>query len=319
VAAFVVVGVLGGLGAGVAGVGALVPRAPGAPVPATAGALEAPDAVERADVAPGSTTAPTGGSSSTGSSGGTDGAEPVNGAGATGAAGATDGATDGATAGAGAAAVRAEDSASRSVRDPQLGLDGPGSVPLVLERAVEPGSGLVGREVVPDLGGALVIVPAEVPAPGAGTVRRVRVEVEQGLPVDGETFAAAVLDTLNDPRGWGPVDGVTFARTGGEADIRVVLASPATTDRLCAPLQTEGSYSCGTTGAAILNFSRWVNGATDFGQDVALYRQYLVNHEVGHVLGHRHVSCPAPGALAPVMVQQSMSTEGCLPNGWPTA
>jgi hypothetical protein len=287
-AAFVVVGVLGGLGAGVLGVGALIPGAPADPVvPAASGATDGPggDGVGQEVAAP----------------------EATAGAAADGTAG-TEGATD----------VRSEGTASRSVRDPQLGLDGPGALPLPLERVVEEGSGLVGREVVPDLGGALVIVPAEVPAPGAGTVRRVRVEVEQGLPVDGETFAAAVLTTLNDPRGWSAVDGVTFARTGGDADIRVVLASPATTDRLCAPLKTIGEYSCGTTGAAILNFSRWVNGATDFGQDLPLYRQYLVNHEVGHVLGHRHVSCPAPGALAPVMVQQSMSTEGCLPNGWPT-
>lgn len=184
----------------------------------------------------------------------------------------------------------------------------------------EPGSGLLGTEVVPDLGGAFTVVPGEAPAPGAGTVRSVRVEVEQGLPVDGEVLAQAVLATLNDPRGWGPLDGVTFSRTAADdASIRVVLASPATTDRLCAPLQTEGRYSCGNslTGVAALNFDRWVNGAADFGDDVATYRQYLVNHEVGHVLGHGHESCPAPGAVAPVMVQQSISTDGCLPNGWP--
>jgi Protein of unknown function (DUF3152) len=185
----------------------------------------------------------------------------------------------------------------------------------------EPGSGLLGTDVVPDLGGAFTVVPGEAPAPGAGTVRSVRVEVEQGLPVDGEVFAQAVLTTLGDPRGWGQTDGVTFSRTAADdASIRVVLASPATTDRLCAPLQTESLYSCGNsvTGVAVLNFDRWVNGAADFGDDVATYRQYLVNHEVGHVLGHGHEPCPAPGAVAPVMVQQTISTDGCLPNGWPS-
>jgi len=185
----------------------------------------------------------------------------------------------------------------------------------------EPGSGLVGTVTVePDLGGTLAVVPGEHPAPGAGTVRSVRVEVEAGLPVDGEVFATAVLATLNDPRGWSGPDGVTFSRTAADdASVRVVLASPATTDRLCAPLETAGKWSCGNSasGAAVLNFERWVVGATDFGDDLATYRQYLVNHEVGHVLGHGHESCPSPGAVAPVMVQQSMSTEGCLPNGWP--
>lgn len=185
----------------------------------------------------------------------------------------------------------------------------------------EPGSGLTGKDVVPDLGGTLVVVPGEVPAPGPGTVRSVRVEAELGLPLDGDVLAEAVLATLNDPRGWGATDGVTFSRTAADdASIRVVLASPATTDRMCAPLQTEGRYSCGNslTGVAVLNFDRWVHGAADFGDDVATYRQYLVNHEVGHVLGHGHEPCPAPGAVAPVMVQQSISTEGCVPNGWPS-
>ncbi|MFC8924059.1 DUF3152 domain-containing protein [Cellulosimicrobium sp. NPDC057127] len=185
----------------------------------------------------------------------------------------------------------------------------------------EPGSGLLGTEVVHDLGGAFTVVPGEAPAPGAGTVRSVRVEVEEGLPVDGEVLAQAVLTTLNDPRGWGLTDGVTFSRTAADdASIRVVLASPATTDRLCAPLQTESLYSCGNsvTGVAVLNFHRWVNGAADFGDDVATYRHYLVNHEVGHVLGHGHEPCPAPGAVAPVMLQQTITTDGCLPNGWPS-
>lgn len=185
----------------------------------------------------------------------------------------------------------------------------------------EAGSGLVGTVTVePDLGGTLTVVPGEHPAPGAGTVRSVRVEVEAGLPVDGEVFATAVLTTLNDARGWSGPDGVTFSRTAADdASIRVVLASPATTDRMCAPLDTGGKWSCGNSasGTAVLNFERWVVGATDFGDDLVTYRHYLVNHEVGHVLGHGHESCPSPGAVAPVMVQQSMSTEGCLPNGWP--
>lgn len=187
----------------------------------------------------------------------------------------------------------------------------------------EPGSGLLGTEVVPDLGGTLVVVPGEVPAPGTGTVRPVRIEVEAGLPVDPEVFAQAVLDTLNDPRGWSAVDGVTFARTADESPdatvLRVVLASPTTTDELCSPLDTAGTYSCGSSadGVAVLNFGRWVQGATEFGNDTAFYRRYLVNHEVGHVLGHHHESCPAPGKPAPVMVQQTISAQGCVVNGWP--
>ncbi|WP_164545181.1 DUF3152 domain-containing protein [Antribacter gilvus] len=182
----------------------------------------------------------------------------------------------------------------------------------------DPGSGLTGTTVEPALSGELVIAAGGTEPPGPGKVWTVRVEVEKGLPVDVGVFADAVLATLNDPRGWSQVDGVTFARTDGDApDARVVLTSPATTDTLCAPLDTGGHLSCGMGNAAVLNFGRWVNGAEAFGDDVVTYRQYLVNHEVGHVLGHHHAQCPAPGALAPVMVQQTLSTGGCLPNGWP--
>ncbi|WP_338403764.1 DUF3152 domain-containing protein [Cellulosimicrobium arenosum] len=209
-------------------------------------------------------------------------------------------------------------------RAPVTPTPAPDPTPSPVEPAAptpEPGSGLLGTDVVEDLGGELVVVGAAADAPGDAATRSVRVEVEDGLPVDGDVFADAVLATLNDPRGWSSGDGVTFSRTAGaDPSIRVVLASPATVDRLCAPLETEGTYSCGNAvdGVAVLNFERWVVGAPDFGDDVATYRQYLVNHEVGHVLGHSHESCPGEGEVAPVMVQQSISTEGCLPNGWPS-
>lgn len=174
------------------------------------------------------------------------------------------------------------------------------------------------EEDVPQVGtGELVVVPGSTPAPGAGPVRTVRVEVEDGVPVDPSVFAEFVLDTLNDPRGWGHGDAMTFARTDGEAEIVVVLASPDTSAEMCRPLRTDGQLSCRVGPRAILTHYRWVQAHPDYGTDRTGYRRYLVNHEVGHVLGHGHEACPGPGVLAPVMQQQSKGLVGCLPNSWP--
>ncbi len=166
--------------------------------------------------------------------------------------------------------------------------------------------------------GELVVVPGSVPAPdpAAASVRTVRVEVERGLDIDPAAFASMVMATLNDPRGWGAGGTIGFARTDADAQIRVVLAAPDLVDTMCAPLATNGVYSCGRNDHAVLNHTRWVAGTSEF-PDVTVYRQYVVNHEVGHLLGHPHVSCPGAGRLAPLMQQQTVRVAPCLPNAWP--
>lgn len=90
-----------------------------------------------------------------------------------------------------------------------------------------------------------------------------------------------------------------------------------TTDRLCAPLQTNAEVSCRNGDDVVVNARRWNEGVASYGGDVDSYRVYLINHEVGHALEKGHQACPGPGALAPVMLQQSISLDGCLPNPWP--
>lgn len=178
-------------------------------------------------------------------------------------------------------------------------------------------AGLLSMAVPASAEGTLVVVPGSEAAPAPERrVRTVRVEVEAGLDVDGALFARMVMDTLNDPRSWGAQGEVSFARTDGEAELRVVLASPAKVDEMCAPLTTRGIYSCGAYGHAALNHMRWVQGMEEFA-DMTQYRQYLVNHEVGHLLGRRHEQCPGDGAVAPVMQQQTIRVAPCVANAWP--
>ena len=189
---------------------------------------------------------------------------------------------------------------------------------LSAEAVADQAAGVLSRGVPTSASGELVVVPGAVaaPDPAAASVRTVRVEVERGLDIDPVAFAAMVMATLNDPRGWGAGGTTSFARTDADAQIRVVLASPDLVDSMCAPLATNGTYSCGRNGHAAINSTRWVVGTSEF-PDVTVYRQYVVNHEVGHLLGKPHLSCPGAGRLAPVMQQQTVGVAPCLPNPWP--
>ncbi|HET8616513.1 MAG TPA: DUF3152 domain-containing protein [Actinomycetales bacterium] len=168
--------------------------------------------------------------------------------------------------------------------------------------------------------GTFTVVPGQQAAPPNGPKAKrltVRVEVEDGTDVDPQAFASEVMTILNDPRSWGHGGTRTFARTdGAKADIRVILASPDTSQKMCEPLETHGTESCSIGDKAILTSYRWAKATPEFGS-LDVYRDYVVNHEVGHVLGHRHQQCPGKGALAPVMQQQTIKVAPCRPNGWP--
>lgn len=176
--------------------------------------------------------------------------------------------------------------------------------------------------------GAFTTVPGKDKAPGRGEVLRYRVDVEKGLPLDGALFAEAVHKTLNDDRSWGHGGTRTFERvSSGRPDFVITLASPGTTAVWCGKSgldTTEDNVSCDSaaTERVMINAYRWAQGASTFGDDkMHSYRQMLINHEVGHRLGHNHETCSKQGALAPVMMQQTkfLATDGatCRPNAWP--
>jgi Protein of unknown function (DUF3152) len=154
---------------------------------------------------------------------------------------------------------------------------------------------------------------------GRGPLFTYVVEVEEGVPVDPAAFAAAVDATLADPRGWTAAGDVALRRVGADADpsFRVRLATPATVDAHCAPLVTAGIYSCRQGDDVMINARRWLEGADASQMPLPDYRHYVISHEVGHALGHSHAACPAPGAVAPVMLQQTKGLQGCRPNPWP--
>ncbi|SDT40520.1 Protein of unknown function [Friedmanniella luteola] len=160
------------------------------------------------------------------------------------------------------------------------------------------------------------------PRSGPGRVLRFDLRVERGVPVDVDAAARLVASTLDDDRSWRGTSGATRVRfrlvgRGERADLHATIATPTTTDRLCAPLLTRGRVSCQNGDRVVLNARRWVDGARSYGADRDGYRRYLVNHEFGHALGRQHVGCPRRGAPAPVMLQQTKGLGGCDANPWP--
>ncbi|WP_439381027.1 DUF3152 domain-containing protein [Amycolatopsis lexingtonensis] len=144
----------------------------------------------------------------------------------------------------------------------------------------------------------------------AGTgpdVRTYTVEVEDGI--DNATFGSDVDAVLADPRGWIGLGEASFrrlTRPDARPSVRISLTSPATSRRLCGfAIPYDSSCHLSRRHRIVVNLARWIRGAHAFNGDLAGYRQYAISHEMGHALGFAHVGCPAPGAPAPVMMQQT--------------
>jgi hypothetical protein len=168
--------------------------------------------------------------------------------------------------------------------------------------------------------GTFAIASGGSPRVGNGKLLTYRVESENGSGEDAKAFAAQVDSTLADRRSWTADGQWAFRRVSkGEVDFVVRLATADTVDRICAAagLQTGGSVSCRTGPFVMINLVRWKLAVPEYKGDVALYRHYVINHEVGHRLGHGHELCPGAGKTAPIMQQQTYGLSGCVPNGWP--
>jgi len=155
----------------------------------------------------------------------------------------------------------------------------------------------------------------------SGTLIRYDVRVEDGLSVDPEKAAVLIQGVLDDPRSWRGTRRWRFelVPVGQSATLHAFIVTPRTTDQLCAPYLTRGEVSCQNGNRVVLNAKRWLLGVDAYGSDLKNYRRYLVNHEFGHAIGKHHVSCPGPGRLAPVMMQQTKGLGACRKNPWPQA
>ncbi|WNM23920.1 DUF3152 domain-containing protein [Demequina capsici] len=202
-------------------------------------------------------------------------------------------------------------------------------------------SGVIDLDVPFRAGETFTPVAGSDPQPeGTATVRWVRIELEDGLTVNGTALADFVMGTLDDNRGWGSGGTITFARTDGVADIRVVVASPRTAAALCsdpqagsvsapvvessaAPTASAGadgtvdmmSESCASQTLMVLSLYDWSAGLPVYGDDRADSRRYMVSHFMGTLLDHADAQCSS--GRADVMVDQTAMPADCQVNPWP--
>jgi hypothetical protein len=152
--------------------------------------------------------------------------------------------------------------------------------------------------------------------PGPVVLVRYVIEVRSPDPSVAD-FPTVVEATLGDGRGWERA-AFELERTA-DAPYRVVIAEPADAQALCRPYDVYSKYSCQNGPLVVINAERWRQATPEWTGDLATYRQMVVNHEFGHLLGQHHPrnQCPVRGRPAAVMSQQSTELNGCLPNPWP--
>ncbi|WP_246033583.1 DUF3152 domain-containing protein [Streptomyces hundungensis] len=152
-----------------------------------------------------------------------------------------------------------------------------------------------------------------------GPLRRYQVQVEDGAGVSATQAAVDVQAILSDGRSWAAHGKGRFQLVADGADVVIKIATPKTTDKLCASVgDTGGELNCEVAGGVVVNLKRWAKGSPQYAGPPAEYRHLIINHEIGHLIGyHQHMGCPGPGRAAPVMMQQIKGLDGCTSNAWP--
>ncbi|WP_050669941.1 DUF3152 domain-containing protein [Luteipulveratus halotolerans] len=179
----------------------------------------------------------------------------------------------------------------------------------------------------PSTAAAAGLAPVLVPGsdtPASGRVVTYSLEIDRAAGAEQAEIARKVGEVLRDRRGWQGLGEVQFRQvtpaqiaSGAKATVRILIGSPSALQRQCGPARSNGEYSCGRDGLAVVSLERWQSAPDSYGGDLDGFRTYLVNHEIGHVLGRPHASCAGPGLYAPVMMLQTEDMAGCKAWPWP--
>ena len=142
------------------------------------------------------------------------------------------------------------------------------------------------------------------------------IQFHKNLKIEKDSCIQKIISVLNDSRGW-KNKGYTFkySKKINSPDFFIIFTSPNWISNFC----NLPGLSCTDlrTNIIYINIENWRNGSKLSLLDTSNYRTYIINHEVGHILGKKHIQCPSFNSKVPVMTQQTLGIGKCLPNPWP--
>ena len=132
-----------------------------------------------------------------------------------------------------------------------------------------------------------------------------------------ESFYTLAKPIVEHPQGW---KGVEVTDDRNAADCVVTLATDSTIVRMFPQFADTHLSVCEMGPRNVwINESRWLRLIPDKSQlSLPAYRIYVLQHELGHALGHGHAKHTEPGQPAPVMIQQTLGIGASTPNPFPT-
>jgi len=131
--------------------------------------------------------------------------------------------------------------------------------------------------------------------------------VLDGVSYPENKFRSEVDHYVHDPAGWS-TKGYDFVLKREKPDILFCLV-PDRADLYGLSLSHPGKC------LVEINATNYLNGVKRTKLDLNGYRQYVISHELGHMLGHEHSNPHPHGQPVPIMHQQTrLGVEGFTPN-----
>lgn len=157
------------------------------------------------------------------------------------------------------------------------------------------------------------------------TTYYITIHIDDDVDYSQKIFENKVKKVLLDKDGWQSIAKVKFKFVGKDVfdkiqtnkKIVINLSTNDTINKKCG-FGAEMLSCCDmSTKEVWINFYRWMNGSKHSKLNIYKYRDYVINHEVGHALGRLHTDCPCEDCPAPIMMQHTVSIGNCKPNNKP--